>query len=133
MKKAQTASLKALMSKALQSMKIYTDFGGDAGGVDVLASLFKWPDVTYSIINIIDGVEGAEEQAIEDIGQIMLRPLMAISMALLSSVELSEESRKTHKQNIDRVVDFKNIQDIVDKRETLVLTITELAALRKSE
>jgi hypothetical protein len=131
MKKNQTtATLKALISKALQSMKIYADFGGDSCGIDVLASLFKWPDVTISVINILDDVEGAEEQAISDIGQIMLKPLMALSSALLSSVELSKESREVHERNINATVDFKNVKDIVNKRESLVFTITELTALR---
>lgn len=135
MKKAQTANLKALISKALQSMKIYTDFGGEACGIDVLASLFKWPDVTLGIIDIIDGVEGAEEQAIQDIGQIMLRPLMALSAALLAAIDpkVPASVHSNYEQMISAPVDFKDISSIVNKRDVLVSAITELTVLMEKK
>jgi len=130
--KAQTANLQALISKALQSMKIYTDFGGDSLNINVFATIFKWPDVTLGIIDIMDGIDGAEERVIEDINRIMLNPLMALSLALLESTKnIDQAKREWFERAINLQVDFKNVKESVGKRNSLVDIISKLSDLRE--
>jgi hypothetical protein len=125
-KKPPTNILKALTAKALQSQKIYFDYGGDAASVHILATLFKWPDATLSALDLRDDSDESYDQYIADISDIMLYPLRILAEAMLDRYNIKDPIRSRYMPTISAKIDNKNIEEILTQREMLIQTIKDI-------
>jgi len=131
MDKNKINQYRQFVSVALQSAKIYVDMGGDACGVNVLGALFKWPDVIYDLLNLMDGKD-SEETFIKDVGAIMLDPIAALGLAYLDSTELSSKEKEAYKVVL-RSRTINNMSDILKHRDMIVNMLVKLVTLKEKQ
>ena len=120
------------VSIALQSAKIYVDMGGDACGVDVLGALFRWPDVIYDLLNVIEGKEKAEEEFIADVGRIMIDPIAAMGTALLERVDIPKEEYSAYKTILTKRT-ANTMGEIAAHKDLMVNILVKLSALKEKQ
>lgn len=120
------------VSVALLSPKLYTDMGGDTCGIHVMAALFKFPDIIYDLLDMMDGKNDSDKRFVQDTAQAMLHPIVALASAYLETVDLPEEEKASHKAVLNSQLPDK-IKDVIAHRNLVVNILMKLSSLRREQ